>query len=382
MSPKAVQRLFCMADLKQAAKQSIPTFAFDYIEEGCDQNCAISTNRQALNEVFLQPAYMAAYNAPDLGVELFGKRYASPIGIAPVGLSGLVWPQASIYHAKAAKQANIPFVLSTVATISIEQAAANAGVNFWFQLYPPADREICLDLMQRAAAVGCQNLVVTVDVPTPSRRIKALKSGLSVPPKISLSNVFQAAIRPAWSLATLSSGLPQFANLTPYMEGKVSSMADAAEFIRLTMRDVVDADYLQWIRERWHGKLIVKGIMSVSDAQQAQAVGADGLVISNHGGRQLDAAQSPVAVLADIRQQLGNDMVLLADSGIESGVDVARYLALGADSVLLGRAFMYAVAAGQQAGVGRCIDVFQEELQQVMSQIHCAKVANLADHVR
>ena len=382
MSPKAVQRLFCMADFKQAAKQSIPTFAFDYIEEGCDQNCAISTNRQALNEVFLQPAYMAAYNAPDLGVELFGKRYASPIGIAPVGLSGLVWPQASIYHAKAAKQANIPFVLSTVATISIEQAAANAGDNFWFQLYPPADREICLDLMQRAATVGCQNLVVTVDVPTPSRRIKALKSGLSVPPKISLSNVLQAAMRPAWSLATLTNGLPQFANLTPYMEGKVSNMADAAEFIRLTMRDVVDADYLQWIRERWHGNLIVKGIMSVSDAQQAQAVGADGLVISNHGGRQLDAAQSPVAVLADIRQQLGNDMVLLADSGIESGVDVARYLALGADSVLLGRAFMYAVAAGQQAGVGRCIDVFQEELQQVMSQIHCAKVANLADHVR
>lgn len=293
----------------------------------------------------------------------------------------MIWPQASIYHAKAAKQANIPFVLSTVATISIEQAAANAEDNFWFQLYPPADREICSDLMQRAAAVGCQNLVVTVDVPTPSRRIKALKSGLSVPPKISPSNILQAAMRPAWSLATVSNGLPQFANLTPYMEGKVSSMADAAEFIRLTMRDVVDADYLQWIRERWHGNLIVKGIMSVSDAQQAQAVGADGLVVSNHGGRQLDAAQSPVAVLSDIRQQLGNDMVLLADSGIESGVDVARYLALGADSVLLGRAFMYAVAAGQQAGVERCIDVLQEELQQVMSQLHCEKTANLADHV-
>lgn len=378
MNTKALQNLHCVADFKRAAKTATPRFAFDYIEEGCNQNTALQTNRQALDEVCLQPAYLAPYTEPDLAIELFGKRYASPIGVAPVGLSGLIWPQASMFHAQAAQHANIPFVLSTVATISIEQAAANAGDNFWFQLYPPADKSICLDLMQRAAAVGCQNLVVTVDVPTPSRRIKALKSGLSVPPKITPANILQAALRPAWSLATLRHGLPQFANLEPYMKGKVSSMADAAEFIRLTMRDVVDVEYLQWIRERWHGNLIVKGIMSMADARQCQAVGADGLVISNHGGRQLDASQSPVTVLADMRQQLGDDLVLLADSGIESGVDVARYLALGADSVLLGRAFMYAVAAGQQAGVARCIDVLEAELQQVMSQLHCPKVTDLA----
>lgn len=379
MKLNKLAQLHCLADFKAAAKNAIPSFAFDYIEEGCNQNCAIITNRQALDAIYLQPSYLTAYQAPNLAVNLFGKDYASPIGIAPVGLSGLIWPQASIHHAQAAKAANIPFVLSTVATISIEQAAAAAGDQFWFQLYPPADREICLDLMQRAAAVGCKNLVVTVDVPTPSRRIKALKSGLSVPPKISLANILQAAKCPTWSWATLTNGLPQFANLVPYMEGKVDNLADAAEFIRLTMRDVVDVNYLQWIREHWQGKLIVKGVMSVADAQLALSVGADGLVISNHGGRQLDAAQSPVSVLPAIRQKLGADAVLIADSGIESGVDVARYLALGADSVLLGRAFMYAVAAGQQAGVAHCMAMLDAELQQVMSQLHCPNPQQLVN---
>ena len=275
---KPVSRSVCIADLKTFARGRVPQFAFDYIEEGCNANNAVSHNRLALDQVRLAPHYLSAYQAPDLTTELMGQSYAMPLGIAPLGLSGLVWPKASLMHARGAKAANIPYVLSTVSTSSIEDAAAAAQENFWFQLYPPTDLKIRADLLARADAAGCKHLVVTVDVPSPSRRIKAIKSGLSVPPKITPTSVLQSALRPAWSLATLGAGLPQFANLLPYMDQKSLSMEDAAEFIRLHMRDVVDAEGLQQIRDLWPHKLIVKGINTVEDARGAVAIGADGII--------------------------------------------------------------------------------------------------------
>jgi L-lactate dehydrogenase (cytochrome) len=377
----AVDRAYCIADLKRLARKRIPNFAFDYIEEGCNDGIAVSHNRQALDSVQLVSQYTAQYQEPNLTTTLFGRQYDAPVGIAPLGLSGLVWPKASIMHARTARQANVPFVLSTVSTISIETAAQHAANNLWFQLYPPADREICLDLLSRTEAVGCTNLVVTIDVPTPSRRIKALKSGLSVPPKISVGSIWQSCLRPQWSLATVAAGLPQFANLTPYMDTKTMAMADAAEFIRNTLRDVVDLAYLQWLRQHWHGQLIVKGVMSVADAKAIRDIGADGIIVSNHGGRQLDAAPSPVMLLPDIMQEVGADMTVLADSGVESGVDVARYLALGAQAVLSGRPFMYGVGAGGQAGSDKCIELLRLELQQVMSQLHCGRVDDFPNYL-
>lgn len=377
----SVEQAQSIADLKQLAQKRIPKFAFDYIEEGCNANRAIARNRKILDEVALMPHYTRSYAEPELKVHLFGKDYAMPVGIAPIGLSGLIWPQASIMHAKTAKQANIPFILSTVATISIETAAQHAQDNFWFQLYPPSDREICLDLLARLQAVGCNNLVVTVDVPTPSRRIKALKSGLSVPPKITASNVWQSCLRPQWGLATLRAGLPEFANLVPYMDSQTMGMQDAAEFIRTTLRDVVDLACLQWLREHWQGKLIVKGVLSVEDAVAVRDIGADAIVVSNHGGRQLDAAPAPAELLVKIVDAVGSDLTVLADSGVESGVDIARYLAQGAQAVLAGRAFMYGVGAGQQTGSDRCAELLRLELQQVMSQLHCRRPQNLPQNL-
>ncbi len=377
----AVAQAQCIADLKQLARRRIPEFAFDYIEEGCNANIAMQRNRQALDQVQLQPNYTSRYTDPQLAVNLFGKDYDLPFGIAPLGLTCLVWPQASVMHAATAKQINIPFVLSTVATISIETAAEHAGDNLWFQLYPPADREICLDLLARAKAVGCQNLVVTVDVPTPSRRIKALKSGLSVPPKITASSIWQSCKRPVWGFATVYQGLPQFANLTPYMDSKTMVMKDAAEFIRSTLRDVVDLAWLQWLREHWHGKLIVKGVLGVQDAKAVMEVGADGIIVSNHGGRQLDVAPAPVSILTEIVQAVDADITVMVDSGVESGVDVARYMALGAQAVFAGRAFMYGVAAGGQAGSDRCATLLQLELQQLLSQLHCCSPTDLPRHL-
>jgi len=378
---KLLTKSACITDLKHLAKKRIPSFVFDYIEEGCNANIAVANNRVALDNVYLRPDYLAPYSAPVMDAEIFGQTYSAPLGVAPLGLTGLVWPQASAMHARAALSANIPFVLSTVSSLSIEDAAMHAKGNFWFQLYPPSDAGIGADLLRRAAQSGCKNLVVTLDVPTSSRRIKAIKSGLSVPPKITPSSVFQSAIRPMWSMATLANGLPKLANLVPYMDPSTMAMGSAAEFMRTQMRGVVDAETLAEIRQMWPHNLIVKGVTHVADAQQALALGADAIIVSNHGGRQLDAAQPVATCLGTIADELGHKTTIMADSGVESGVDVARYLALGAAMVFSGRAMLYGVAAHGEDGASHAIDLMLAELEQVMSQLHCPHPGALFEHL-
>lgn len=375
-----IRKSACIADLKKRAKKRIPKFAFDYIEGGCNSELAISNNREALNDVFLRPEYLQSYSKPELSIDLFGKQYSAPFGIAPLGLTGLVWPDASAMHARAALKANIPFVLSTVSTISIEEGAKNAEDNFWFQMYPPADEVILDDMLERLRAVGCQNLVVTIDVPSPSRRITAIKSGLAVPPKITAKSVFESMIRPMWSLATLKAGLPQFASLRPYIKD-AKNIEDIATFIRVTLRDVVDEKTLIQLREKWQGNLIIKGISHVDDAIAVKEIGAQGIIVSNHGGRQLDASLPPAETLSEIVQSVGSEMTVMVDSGVETGVDIARYLALGAEAVFAGRAFLYGAAAHGEKGAEHSIDLLKDELEQVMSQVHCNKPAFMHQHL-
>jgi len=378
---KLLLRSACIDDLKKRAKKRIPTFVFDYIEEGCNANTAVANNRTALNNVHLRPDYLAPHTAPNLSTHVLGQSYNAPVGVAPLGLTGLVWPNASAMHARAAHAVNIPFVLSTVSTLSIEDAAVHAKENFWFQLYPPSDAAIGADLLRRVEQSGCKNLVVTLDVPTPSRRIRAIKSGLSVPPKITPTSVFQSMIRPKWSMATVAHGLPQFANLTPYMDSSTMAMSDAAQFMRTRMRAVVDAQTLAQIRQMWPHNLIVKGISHVADATQAIELGADAIIVSNHGGRQLDAAQPSALCLKAIADELGHKTTIMADSGVESGVDVARYLALGAQMVFTGRAMLYGVAAHGEDGAAHALDLILDELEQIMSQLHCATPYELSKHL-
>ncbi|MEH6457109.1 MAG: alpha-hydroxy acid oxidase [Cocleimonas sp.] len=375
-----IRKSACVADLKKRAKRRIPKFAFDYIEGGCNSELALKNNREALDDIFLRPEYLQAYSKPTLGIELFGKNYSAPFGIAPLGLSGLVWPDASAMHARAALKANIPFVLSTVSTISIEDAAKNAEDNFWFQLYPPADEDILDDMLNRLRAVGCHNLVITVDVPSPSRRISAIKSGLAVPPKITVKSIFESTVRPMWSLATIRAGLPQFATLRPYIKD-AKNIEDIATFIRVTLRDVVDETMLKTLRDKWKGNLIVKGISHVDDAITVKELGADGIIVSNHGGRQLDASLPPAETLEEIINAVGSDLTVMADSGVETGVDIARYLALGAEAVFAGRAFLYGVAAHGEEGATHSIDLLRDELDQVMSQVHCGNPALMHQHL-
>ncbi len=381
MPKTLIQQAACIADLKNLAEKRIPRFAYEYLSGGCNSNHVVNKNRQALNDLTLFPKYLKTCNSIDLSTGILGQKFAVPIGIAPIGLSGLIWPRASEYQARAAKKSNIPFVLSSLSSISIEQAAEFSGNNFWFQLYPPTIPEICTDLLTRAWDAGCRNLVVTIDVPSPGRRPCDMRNGLSVPPKISLQSILQTMVRPQWCAQTLLNGMPQFATMKPYIPPN-ADLKDVAHYIRNTLKKVVDLSTLEGIRQQWQGNLIVKGVLTKEDAQLAVSAGADALIISNHGGRQLDAATSSLTALSDIRQHLNSNVTLIVDGGVESGVDIARFIASGADLVLAGRAFMYGVGALGEKGAMHTIDLLTDELTQVLEQLRCATPADLPLHLK
>ena len=380
MDEKLLTRAASINDLKKLAKSRIPGFSFDYVEGGCNNNITLATNRLELDNIKLEPDYFSPGKTVDLSVEVFGKKYSAPIGIAPIGLSGVVWPNASAFHAKTAHDANIPFVLSSVSTTSIEKAAVLAKENFWFQLYPPKDRDIRSDLLKRASDAGCKTLVVTIDVPSASWRPKDIKNGLAVPPRISIKSLYQSALCPQWSLTTLKTGMPQFETLKPYL-ANTKSLQETARLIRHTLREVVDETVIKEIRHDWKGNLVIKGINSLKDAKAAADCGADGIIVSNHGGRQLDAAQSPVKLLPPIVDAVGDRVVVMTDSGVNSGIDVGRYLACGAKMVFAGRAFVYGTAAFGSKGGQHTFDILNSELIQLMGQLHCDSASSLRDHL-
>ena len=370
MSNNLYQKAANISQLKTLAKSRIPGFVYDYLCGGCNDDLAVSNNRTALDDIYLQPAYLTPAGKADTSVEVLGQTYASPFGVAPLGLSGLIWPGASTFQAQAAKRANQPFILSTVASISIEQAAVSAGHCFWFQLYPPTDKGMLEDMLKRADAVGCKHLVVTIDVPSLARRPRDIRAGLSVPPKMSLRSISQIVTRPAWALSMARHGKPEFETIKPYLNTQ-NDMSELSNFIRKTLKDVVDIRLLESIRALWPHKLIVKGILNEQDAKLAKQAGADAIIVSNHGGRQLDAALPSITRLPYIRERLGEHFPVMADSGVESGVDLARFFAQGADMVFAGRAFMYGVGALGEAGAGHVFDILQTELLQVLEQLRC-----------
>lgn len=370
MTDNLYQKAANISQLKTLAKSRIPGFAYDYLCGGCNEDLAVSNNRQALDVIYLQSTYLTPAERATTSVEILGQTYASPFGVAPLGLSGLIWPGASTFQAQAAKSANQPFILSTVASISIEQAAASAEDCFWFQLYPPTDKGMLDDMLKRADSAGCKHLVVTIDVPSLARRPRDIRAGLSVPPKMNLRSLSQIMMRPAWALSMAKHGKPQFETIKPYLNSQ-GDMAELSHFIRHTLKDVVDIHLLESIRALWPHKLIVKGVLNDQDAEFAKQAGADAIIVSNHGGRQLDAAQPAVTRLPFIRDRLGDSFPIMADSGVESGVDLARFLAQGADMVFAGRAFMYGVGALGEVGAGHVFDILQTELLQVLEQLRC-----------
>lgn len=370
----------CIDDMERGALRRIPRFASEFLQAGIGRETGVRRNREMLDQVVFDPCYLPDMpaNLPDLETTLFGKTYGLPFGVSPLGLSGLMWPGAVEILAKAARKANIPMGLSHFATSHMTDFRKLSGTNGWFQFYPARDRDVRHAMLSEISAAGFEELIVTVDIPTATRRDRELRVGLSVPPHISASTVWQVLTHPRWAVATLFEGVPKLKNIVPYIP-KGLPMAEEAAFLTDIIEGHVTPDILRDVRDHWPGKLIVKGIMTAEDAKTALECGADGVWISNHGGRQLDAAKSPVEVLPAIRSAVGPDIPIMADSGVRNGLDIARMLALGADFVFLGRAFVFGVAAIDVRGGDHAVHVLREELRCAIAQIGCPKVHVLSN---
>lgn len=369
-----------IGDLRDRARQRIPRFAFEYLDGGCNEDVNLRRNTSDIREVTLIPQYLTEHLGSDMSTELFGHTYDAPFGIAPVGLQGLMWPKAPEILAKAAFDHNIPFILSTVTTSSIETIAEITEGRAWFQLYHPTEESVRDDIIRRARVAECPVLVILCDVPTFGFRPRDIRNGLAMPPTMSLRNIFQILRRPNWAMQTLLAGQPNFESLRPYMP-KGLNLKQLGQFMDQTFSGRLNEEKIKPIRDMWPGKLVLKGVASEQDAQRAIDLGIDGIIVSNHGGRQLDAGQSSIRSLDPIARVCRDRIAIMMDSGIRSGPDIARTLARGAEFTFLGRAFMYGVAALGKRGGTHTISLLKSQLHQIMEQICCQRVQNFPQHL-
>ena len=367
-------------DLRKRAEFKMPKFAFDYLDGGCNDDINLNKNRTDIQKIELMPNYLSDFDASIMKTELFGHTYDAPFGIAPIGLQGLMWPNSPEILAKAAMEHNIPFILSTVTTSSIETIAEITEGKSWFQLYHPADEKIKNDLLDRAENAGVSVLVILADVPTFGFRPRDIKNGLSMPPKMNLNNIIEVIKNPEWTLKTLLYGKPAFKTMMPYIP-KGLNLQKLGEFMDITFSGRLNEERIASIRSKWKGTLIIKGIVGEQDAEKAIRLGADGLIISNHGGRQLDAGQSSIVSMTDLAKKYKNQIKIMVDSGLQSGPDIARAMASGAEFTFMGRSFMYGVGALGNEGGNHTISLIKKELLQVMEQLCCEKTSDFKNHL-
>ncbi len=352
-------------DLEKRADKRIPRFAFEFLQGGAGDESGLSRNRSALRGIEIVPRYGIETQGIDPTVELFGHRYAAPIGIAPIGMDGLMWPGATELFARAAQRMNIPYLVGTLATARIEDVARWAPDVTWFQLYPLAadDHRVSFDLAARAQAAGARVLVATLDVPVRSKRPRDLRNGFVMPFRVGYRNALDIAASPAWMRALARRGMPRFANIEAYAGG-----GDPAAFVGAHVGGGFAWDVLARLRETWRGPMLVKGVLHPADAEKARALGMDGVIVSNHGGRQFDAAPASIDMLPAVAAAVGCDMTVILDSGVTSGVDMLRALACGAHASFSARAFMLALAAIGDDGARHMAASFVEEFTLALGQ--------------
>ncbi len=366
--------------LRERAEKRMPRFAFEYLDGGCNENINIRRNTDEIREIQLKPRYLKNYNTSKLETELFGIKYDAPFGISPIGLQGLIWPNAPEILAKASLKHNIPFILSTVTTTSIERASELTEGRAWFQLYHPTEDWLRDDILKRAEAAEVPVLVILCDVPTFGYRPKEIRNGLAMPPQMNFRNVLQVMGKPAWAAQTLKHGVPNFATMKPYMKDGMS-IKQLGKWMNATFSGRLNEEKIKPLRDMWKGKLVLKGVVSDEDAEEAIRLGFDGIIVSNHGGRQLDAGESTIKPLAHIAEKYGDQITVMMDSGIRSGPDIARVMSSGADFSFLGRSFMYGVGALGDEGGDHTIAMLKMQLQQVLEQVCCEKVTDLPNYL-
>jgi L-lactate dehydrogenase (cytochrome) len=350
-----------IADLREAASRRVPRAIFDYADRGSYDEVTFNRNLADLAAIQLRQRVMVDVSQQQLATTILGERWEIPVGIGPTGLTGLFHADGEMLGARAAQAFGVPFCLSTMSICSIEDVRSAVQKPFWFQLYLMRDRSFNAELLDRALAANCSAIMLTVDMPVQGLRRLDSKNGLSIPPKLTLKNMFEVAMRPTWALKVLTARRRTFGNLEARMKG-TGGLKTLSEWIAQQFDPTVTWKDLAWLRERWPRKIIIKGILDAEDAQLACQHGVDAMVVSNHGGRQLDGARSTISALPEVVEAVAGRCEVLFDGGVRSGQDVLKALALGAKGCLIGKAFLYALAARGEAGVSLALDIIRKEL--------------------
>ncbi len=368
-------RFPALSDLKRRARRRIPHFVWEYLDSGTGHETTLARNRAAFDDVLMPPSILHGEFTPDLSMRLLGRDYPLPIGIAPVGMSGLIWPGAEQMLAQTAAKEGLPYTLSTVATQTPEAVGPHVGDQGWFQIYPPRDPKIRDDMLKRAKDAGFHTLVMTVDVPVASRRERQTRGGLTQPPKLTPRLALQAAQCPAWLMGIQKTGMPRMRLMDSYAEQ--TSRLPSNQHVGYLLRTSPDWSYLADMRDAWDGPLIVKGVLDPKNVARLERTGADAIWISNHAGRQFDAAPATLKMLPAIRA--ATDLPVIIDSGVESGLDILRAIALGADFVMMGRPWHYALGALGKDGPAHLIDILRQDMIANMGQLGARTLDALPD---
>ena len=356
----------CIEDLKELYKKRVPRMFYDYAESGSWTESTFRDNEAAFSRIKLRQKILVDMEGRNLSTKMIGEDVAMPVALAPTGLTGMQYPDGEIHAARAAEKFGVPFCLSTMSVCSIEDVAQNTTRPFWFQLYVMKDKDYISRLIQRAKTAGCSALVLTLDLQIMGQRHKDIKNGLSTPPKPTLTNLINIATKPRWAFGMLGTKRRNFGNIVGHVKG-LDNMTNLAQWTVSQFDPTLDWDDVQWIKDQWGGKLVLKGIMDADDAELAAKSGADALIVSNHGGRQLDGAAASLDVLPEIVDRVGDDIEVWMDGGIRSGQDVIKATALGAKGTMIGRAFLYGLGAMGAEGVTRCLEVISNELDLTMA---------------
>jgi L-lactate dehydrogenase (cytochrome) len=366
----------CIEDLRQVARRKVPRAFFAYAEAGSYSQATLRSNREDLDRIKLRQRILVDVSQRDLTTTIIGEPARLPIALAPIGLCGMQRGDGEILACRAAHAAGIPFTLSTMSICSIEDVAQAVGKPFWFQLYVMKDRGFIRSLIERAAAAKCSALVLTVDLQVLGQRHCDIRNGMTVPPVVKLANVIDIASKPGWALSILQGKRKTFGNLAGHVRG-MDNVTSLAQWTNSQFDPALNWKDVEWVRSLWPGKLILKGILDVEDAKVAAQTGASALVVSNHGGRQLDGAPSSISALPKIADAVGSQIEVMFDGGIRSGQDVLRALALGARSCLIGRSYVYGLGAYGQEGVAKAIDILAKELDVSMALTGMTNVRQL-----
>ncbi|HET9687741.1 MAG TPA: alpha-hydroxy acid oxidase [Pseudolabrys sp.] len=375
-----MKTITCIEDLREVARRKVPKAFFDYVDSGSYNEETLRANRADLETIKLRQRVMVDVSERSLATTVIGQKISAPFALAPIGLCGMQHGDGEILAAQAAEEAGIPFTLSTMSICSIEQVAEATSRPFWFQLYVIRDRGFSRDILSRASAAKCNALVLTVDLQVLGQRHRDIRNGMTVPPEMRLGNIIEIARKPRWALSILKSKSKTFGNLAGHLEG-MDDITSLAQWTNSQFDPALNWKDVEWIKKVWPGKIIIKGILDVEDARTAVKLGADAIVVSNHGGRQLDGAPSSISALPAIAQAVGSDTEVLFDGGIRTGADLLRALALGARACLIGRAYVYGLGAAGKAGVAKAIDILQKELSVAMALTGTTRISDVGPQV-